>query len=74
MQLVSLLPEIPARPRRSTPGIGIATPGIEIEIPQGIPAETGQMASATPYVTLDIQKISLPRFRRSCTRPRQTLH
>ena len=70
MQLVSLLPESPARLRPSTPGIAIATRGIEIET-QSI--ATVLMALATPFVVLDIQKISLRRFHQSCTRPLQIL-
>ena len=72
MQLVSLLPESPARLRQSTPGIAIATHGIEIET-LSIVLATVLMALATPSVVLDIQKISPPRSRQSCTRPLQIL-
>ena len=72
MQLVSLLPENPARLRRSTPGIAIATHGIEIET-MSIVVATALMALATPSVVLDIQRISPRRFRQSCTHPLQIL-
>ena len=71
MQLVSLLPESPARLRRSTPGIAIATPGFEIE---SILLANVLMALATPSVVLDIQKISPRRSHQSCTHPLQILH
>ena len=74
MQLVSLLPESLARLRRSTPGIAVATRGIEIGTQSIVVVATGLMMLATPSVVLDIQKISLRRFHRSCTRPLQILH